>query len=644
MKKIFTMLFAATAVLAGCSKVDEQKVDSGTQSEYGFFCGSIDQLSDPTRTTMDEFNGVQWEKDDEIVAYPLGTTDFSTADHMAFSADKAGAASFFSASNISAAKKFHADNDATGYDVYFGTASGVPSIPSSIDGYVSGSVRHLPMHAKVAGGTFGPGQRKASFNNVCAVLKVTVPGSFAAMNKFVVTAAGEDDIAGKYRMTDSGVEFVSDASTTITYSCAASNKAKVFYIPVKPGSHQLTLTACEGDKVLGTMAMKAAQTMAVNTIYPIDFEDYSGVYVILAKYGENYYAMSGDPGSNSYMPKKDYTGTVDPSVAVNVDDNEIIWIIAKTADGYTLKNASNDKYLYYNNSGNSSSVGDTPNYHTILPSTDGTVNIKDISSTRLLRYNTTNPRFAYYTSATGTADFILQPATYVVVPKISVTSTVPVEVEAAGATGKEVTYSITNPDAGKNLSASCEESWVKNLSCATEGKVTFDVDANTGTARTATITLKYDGATDVTFDVKQSAAGATVFSCTFKSKAWAVVSGEAITWTSDKDAYQYSSPNVQVTSAYSGAGATTKETFTDITKIRVKASTTSKGVGNITVKVGTGSSQTICSLSKNSTATWYELDLSSSPVSGQVSFVVTCSTNSMYVQGFEITAAKKETK
>lgn len=131
----------------------------------------------------------------------------------------------------------------------------------------------------------------------------------------------------------------------------------------------------------------------------------------------------------------------------------------------------------------------------------------------------------------------------------------------------------------------------------------------------------------------------TVTSTTFNSKAWGDTNKG---WTSDKDAYQYSSPNVQVTSAYSGAGATSKKSFENISSIKITALTTSKGVGNITVKVGEGSAQTICTLSKNTTATEYTLNYSPN-VSGNVSFVVNCSTNSLYVRSISITTETTKT-
>lgn len=181
---------------------------------------------------------------------------------------------------------------------------------------------------------------------------------------------------------------------------------------------------------------------------------------------------------------------------------------------------------------------------------------------------------------------------------------------------------------------------------AYSGNVTTTTFTKSGSFTASTTYYVYvrskgdDASTDPSSYVRSDSftiKGSTTYSCTFNSKSWAVADGGTISWTSDKDAYQYSSPNVQVTSAYTGAGATTTTSYSNITKVRIKASTTTKGVGNITVKVGTGDAQQICSLSKNTTATFYELTFST-PVSGKVAFIVNCSTNSMYVQGVEIIA------
>ena len=71
------------------------------------------------------------------------------------------------------------------------------------------------------------------------------------------------------------------------------------------------------------------------------------------------------------------------------------------------------------------------------------------------------------------------------------------------ATSGEIEYSITNPVSGKTLSATTEATWISNIAVTSE-KVTFDATKNTGDARTAQITLKYDGADDKVVKVTQN--------------------------------------------------------------------------------------------------------------------------------------------
>ena len=123
----------------------------------------------------------------------------------------------------------------------------------------------------------------------------------------------------------------------------------------------------------------------------------------------------------------------------------------------------------------------------------------------------------------------------------------------------------------------------------------------------------------------------------FSSKAW---EDDTKSWTSKKDGFQFNSStsprNVQVTATYTGAGATSKVSYTNISSITVKAATTSKGVGNISIKVGNGEAQTICSLNKNTTFSEYTINYET-PISGTVTFTVNCSTNSVYMASIAIT-------
>ena len=123
---------------------------------------------------------------------------------------------------------------------------------------------------------------------------------------------------------------------------------------------------------------------------------------------------------------------------------------------------------------------------------------------------------------------------------------------------------------------------------------------------------------------------------TFTSKAWADATNS---WTSNADGNQYNNDNqgVQVTTGTTGAGAETKNSLDNVSKVVIKYCTNAtKGVGSITVTVGTAE------LSKDVTKTGgtelRDLEFAFDNKSGKVSFKVVCTTNSIYVNSVTITA------
>lgn len=123
---------------------------------------------------------------------------------------------------------------------------------------------------------------------------------------------------------------------------------------------------------------------------------------------------------------------------------------------------------------------------------------------------------------------------------------------------------------------------------------------------------------------------------TFNSKSWG---DSQNAWNSDKDVNQYVSDKqgVQVTSGLSGAGATTKEALSNVSKVVVKYCTNaSSGAGSITVKVGTASK--VLEITKTSGTTLRDLEFAFDNASGKVSFEVTCTTNSIYINSVAITS------
>ena len=88
-----------------------------------------------------------------------------------------------------------------------------------------------------------------------------------------------------------------------------------------------------------------------------------------------------------------------------------------------------------------------------------------------------------------------------------------------------INYSIDFSVDGKSISATSDQDWVNSFDYSTTGEITFIVDSNSGDARTATITLSYDGAENATITVAQKSAspGETVtytalFGASYNSK------------------------------------------------------------------------------------------------------------------------------
>ncbi|MCI6629172.1 MAG: chitobiase/beta-hexosaminidase C-terminal domain-containing protein [Bacteroidales bacterium] len=139
-----------------------------------------------------------------------------------------------------------------------------------------------------------------------------------------------------------------------------------------------------------------------------------------------------------------------------------------------------------------------------------------------------------------------------------------------------------------------------------------------------------------------STGGETTYSYKFTSKAWAATLNEKeANWTSGKDGNGYSNNGVQVTTGVSGANATSPNEFINVSKIVVRYCTNSKaGNGTVTLKVGEnqfGSQSISAPSSGGTTEKSFEIS-TNTPLSGKVNISVTCSKNSIYIIGIDITA------
>ena len=135
-------------------------------------------------------------------------------------------------------------------------------------------------------------------------------------------------------------------------------------------------------------------------------------------------------------------------------------------------------------------------------------------------------------------------------------------------------------------------------------------------------------------DADNNGGSASSQSYTFTTSSWGDSSNS---WTSNTAGAGYSNSGVQVTTGASGANATCKTSFSNVSSAVVSYCTNaSKGAGTIVVNInGTEVSQSV-STSGGTTARNLTFDFSSTTPTGAPTITVNCTTNSIYVCGITI--------
>lgn len=138
-----------------------------------------------------------------------------------------------------------------------------------------------------------------------------------------------------------------------------------------------------------------------------------------------------------------------------------------------------------------------------------------------------------------------------------------------------INYSIDFPVDGKTISATSDQDWVNTFDYSKSGEISFAVDENTGDARTATITLSYEGAENVTITVAQksvSSGEATLTTIEFTPSDFSGqgTSGSGSAASATKDGVEVSSDKGYGATqfrVYSGGTLSVSSTVGNITKI-----------------------------------------------------------------------------
>ncbi len=129
----------------------------------------------------------------------------------------------------------------------------------------------------------------------------------------------------------------------------------------------------------------------------------------------------------------------------------------------------------------------------------------------------------------------------------------------------------------------------------------------------------------------------------FTSKGWNAVSGATIegatesnNWESVNDGYAMKSEQgVQITTGTSGASAISPISYKNVSKVTLSYCTNAdKGAGSVDIKVGSTSLTPASEITKTGGAALRTIEYTAtSPLDGKITITVTCTTNSIYING-----------
>lgn len=349
-------------------------------------------------------------------------------------------------------------------------------------------------------------------------VEITVPeGKYLAGRRYVdLTTAEFGEIyenGGRTNTIKVNSDFaITDNSIDVWFTSwgveIASGEQLTIKMVSETSSYTRTITAraegisfVEGDMNLLTVNMENAEKELL--------EDFSGQYLIAAMPGA-WNLMSGtNPGK--YFDRLDSKVTTaagdvkcsDFYELENIED--YVWTVGQMEGGYSIKNNSTNKYVSYSGGSNEAYTSEVP-VAFALSLNEGVMTVESVAvSGRKLKYNSSSPRFAFYTSDQQSLYFI--PWVPDETPRISVSKTeISVDAEAT-----EVTFEYTTKNIPGDVSVEVADGATMTIveASASEGVVTVTFDANNDAeAKTATIVLSYVGAESKEVVINQDAAGA----------------------------------------------------------------------------------------------------------------------------------------
>ena len=667
-KTLFTLglAIAATLTLTNCAKQEAiiKDVEPAKQGVPFELVAGMD-----TKTEATDAGVVTWKEGDALNVFHAvaGTTEFpKTIKNDQFT---------FTTGSTFAGTLQEGELTADAYDWYalYPYFSGIKTPANTSAGYTTfrnsqtqtgnSSMAHLcgsgmPLYGK-ATNVAKDAKPSIEMKQAASIIKVRVTNMVDEdLTVSSISVTTPENIAGNYFINFAGespsfTEASSSGKKTVTLTvkngvAIAKNGSADFYIAVKPftvssGTITVSVNGYGKDKSISAETVFAAgKIKTINFSYD-KVENYlaDGDYVIMAKDADKYYAVSVEPNGTS--KRRDYVEVAYAGGSTfNTANSKIIWNFARTGSTYKISNGTD-----YMTVGNNTIPLAAEGYDLTVSENEGIYTIT--SGDRYLAKNGTYG-FGFYAYGTGKHDLYSVPASLVVVPIINVTSEKTMEV-SNGNDLYAIEYNISNPIAGKSISAVADVTWIKDFDYSQEGEIAFEVEAQAAAApaRSGKITLSYDGASDVEVTVNQAAGAgaASVYTYVFTSAKWAAtLNGAEANWTSGKDGSGFNNDGIQVTSNANSTGAngTTVQSFTAVTKVVVIYNTNkSAGEGTLDLKIGNNTVHSenwaYAGSGDGRTANYTCTFDIATPESGQITLTVNTTTNSIYVVGVNVTAS-----
>ena len=293
--------------------------------------------------------------------------------------------------------------------------------------------------------------------------------------------------------------FVMEAGETFKVKVVCGDKAYTREVTIPEGR---SLTFTEGNLGTFTVDMTTATSETV-----VAFAE--GNYAVIAKDGTKYYAMKGVKGSGNFMTHVEvsYDGA---ATTFATEDETLVWSIAAADGGFTFQN-NEGKYLYWA-SGNYAYLGDAQTL-TITP-IDNTnqykVAVMDTPE-RILSYNASSPRFAFYGNTGQKYQLYLVPVGEDTTPLFEVGPET-LEFDSDGNSIDDDFFTVTSVNGFDitTVTASTDAEWLHiDDSEASDGIFYMCPDANDGEKRSADVVFSAEGRS-VTVTVEQQAAEGVV--------------------------------------------------------------------------------------------------------------------------------------